>query len=90
MPTAKKKPETKFLYAVGHPRNENDPSEGVAFYYNCGEIHHGTLKNALNFRDYCNSQEELNHKLYKRKGKPSKYRVYQVVEVPGSETYENP
>lgn len=81
----KKKVEQKFRYAVGRPWDLEKPEEGVCFYTYGSEIHYGTLENAIHFRDYCNREAERSHKERKEKGKPPKYRIYQVVEIPGSE-----
>jgi hypothetical protein len=85
MPRAKKKIETKFTYAIGRPWYPEKPDSTICFYMYGSEIFNGTLTDAKTFRDYCNGVSERDHKEEKKKGPAPKYRIYQVVEIPGSE-----
>ena len=86
MPTPKKKKiEQKFSYAVGRPWYPEEVNSSVCFYMYGSEIHNGTIEDAKVFRDYCNRVSEGEHKEAKKKGPAPKYRIYQVVEIPGSE-----
>ncbi len=80
--------EKYFEYAVGRPWKPEDPNSSISFYAYGGQIQHGSLAHAIKFRDYCNDQEAADHKREKKPGKPPKYRIYQIVEIPDSENFK--
>lgn len=86
MPRKNKEVQPKSHYAIGHPWDPTDPNSTVAFYAYGGEIFHGTMKSAIATRDQFNRAEKYEREYYPaQKRKPvQKYRIYQVVEVPGS------
>lgn len=76
-----KLPKSRFLYAVGRPW-KNEPDAPIAFYSYGGEIHKGTLSDAVAFRDYCEEQSLMNGS-HKEGFLP--YKIFRVVEIPESE-----
>ena len=68
--------DSKASYVVGRPWHPNNSNSAICTYTYFGEVHHGTIGEAIEFRDYCN-----------KKNPKEKYRIYQVVEVPGSEDF---
>lgn len=71
---AKKKQAKKFNYAVGFYWDEDGGSVGC--YASGSEVHFGTLKEARNFREYCQNRPD-NTSDNKRQ-----YKIFQLVEVP--------
>ncbi len=67
---AKQTPEA-FDYCVGAPWAETDPElyadgdHGVSVYAYGTQVHHGTMKEARNFRAYVNEQTGRDNYIYK-------------------------
>ncbi len=80
MPRAKKVPPTKFHFAVGRAWDKTDPNSPVGFYAYGSEIFHGTLAAAIKFRDRCTDDSDKKDKTH------GPYKIYQVVEIPQSDT----
>jgi hypothetical protein len=68
--------ETKFNYGVGKPWNPEDPNSSVGLYSYGTQIFHGSLTQAINFRDSCNRDD--------RDPERGPYRIYQLTEIPNS------
>jgi hypothetical protein len=81
----KKKEQQKFSYAVGRPWDPEDPKSSICIYAYHSEVHFGTMEEAKQFRTYVNEQTARDHKTEKKSGKPPKYRIYQLIEIPDSE-----
>lgn len=77
-----KKSEPKFNYAVGFYWNGKDGSVGC--YASGSEVHFGTLKEAKDYREYCQRQAKRD----KERGDfigdkvEREYKVFMLVEVP--------
>ena len=72
---AKKKPQLKFNYAVGHYWEGESGSVGCYTYHN--QVHYGTIKEANNFLNYI--KEENKKKPVKER---RDHRIFMLVEVP--------
>lgn len=78
----------EFNYAVGRPWDINKPEGSVGFYTYGSTNQFGTMKEAEEFRDYCDRQEISD---LRREGKVDSkgqvinprgsYRIYKLVEI---------
>ncbi len=70
----KKKQSKKFMYGVGFYWEGDSGSVGLYAYGS--EVFHGTMEEARNFREYCQTRPD-------NKGKEKRnYKIFQLVEVP--------
>lgn len=75
--TKKKTEAPAANYVVGRPWFPGTDNPMICTYTHHGfEVHFGTMAEAIGLRDYCNRQVPK-----------EKYRIYQIVEVPGSEDF---
>lgn len=68
----KKAEKRRFNYAVGQYQESGSVSCYMSY---SSEVHFGTLKEAKDFRDYCNKQA-------KKDKEPKDYKIFMLVEVP--------
>lgn len=72
---SRKKPAKEFNYAVGHYWEEGSGAVGVYNYF--GEVHHGTMEEAVHLLNYVKEK-------YKKEPKANRpdWRIFQLIEIP--------